>query len=121
MKEHYDLQRVIDIPLYEPRMPVLAREFPRSNRKVSWKLAAPWAEAFVLRRHNLSQFLIWRPGKRYGGGISKVNEAHLKPDRSDREWLKWDEYEALLREVPPPRRRAGNGLRRKHTAQWRGG
>ena len=101
MKEHYDLQRVIDIPLYEPRMPVLAREFPRSNRKVSWKLAAPWSEAFILRRHNLSQFLIWRPGKRYGGGISKVNEAHLKPDKSDRGWLPKEQYEALLQEVPP--------------------
>ena len=79
-KERYELSREIDVPVYTPGQPVYARTWKNTYRKRSQKLEPKWEEAFILRRHNLSQFLIWRPGKTYNHGISRVNEAHLKPD-----------------------------------------
>ena len=99
LKSAYDLSRDIDIPLYQPRQPVYVRNDARQEaRRRSAKLAPKYADAFILKRQNLSQFLVWRPDKSYAGGISRVNEAHIKPNPNGKDWLDEARWEAKLKE-----------------------
>ena len=58
----------------------------------------------------MSQFLIYRPDKTYyNGGVSKVNEAHVKPDPRGTQWLDEDIWKALLRDHSPRHSNDGSG------------